>query len=195
VAGRPRTFDEHAVLDRATLLFWQNGYAGTGLAELEQVTGLGRQSLYGAFGDKRALFERVVEHYEVTVLRPGILAVLEAPGSARQNIERLFQIWEQTSSAPEFSGCLVGNCVAEMSARDPELAELLRPKLALIESWLAAALRRAQRQREVSKKIDVEALARTILAMMQGLSVVARANRDPAFVHSVVQSAARLLDA
>src|SRR5688572_658461 len=107
MAGRPRTFDDREVLDRAALLFWQNGYAGTGLADLERATGLGRQSLYGAFGDKRALFEKVIQHYEATVLRPGIRDVLEAPGSARANIERLFELWVQAAGAPDFKGCLV----------------------------------------------------------------------------------------
>jgi len=195
MAGRPRSFDESAVLDRATELFWQRGYGGTGLADLEAVTGLGRQSLYGAFGDKRALFERVVEHYEQTVLRPGILAVLEAPGSARANVERLLALWEGVASAPDFNGCLVGNCVAEMSARDPELLDLLGPKLKMMESWLAAALRRAKAARELPKQLDVEAVARSLLALMQGLSVVARAHRDPVFVRSVVQTARALLDA
>jgi TetR/AcrR family transcriptional repressor of nem operon len=194
MAGRPRTFDEAAVLSQAAALFWQNGYAGTGLSELEQVTGLGRQSLYGAFGDKRALFEKVVEHYEQTVLRPGMLALLEAPGSPRKNVERLIGSWEHIASAPGFNGCLVGNCVAEMSARDPEIADVLAPKLKLMEGWLIAALKRAQREGEVSKHLDVEAVARAILAMMQGISVVARAHRDRAFVRGVAESAVRLLD-
>jgi TetR/AcrR family transcriptional repressor of nem operon len=195
MAGRPRSFDERAVLDRATELFWQRGYGGTGLAELEAVTGLGRQSLYGAFGDKRALFERVVEHYEETVLRPGILAVLEAPGSARANVERLLALWEGVATAPGFNGCLVGNCVAEMSVRDPELLDVLGPKLEMMEGWLVAALRRAKTARELPKQLDVESVARALLALMQGLSVVARVHRDPAFVRSVVQTARGMLDA
>lgn len=175
-------------------LFWRNGYAGTGIADLEEATGLGRQSLYGAFGDKRALFEKVVEHYENAVLRPGLLEVLEAPGSARKNLERMFEIWEQVASSPDFNGCLVGNCVAEMSAREPEVAELLGPKLVMMEGWLRRTLERAQRAGEVPKKLDVKAVARAILAMSQGLSVVARVNRDKSFVRAVVSSAVRLLD-
>ena len=175
-------------------LFWRNGYAGTGIADLERETGLGRQSLYGAFGDKRALFERVVEHYEQTVLRAGLLEVLEAPGSPRANLERLFELWEQVATSQELKGCLVGNCVAEMSTREPEIADLLRPKLLLMEGWLQHTVERAQRAHEVPAHIDAQAVARAILAMSQGLSVVARVHRDKTFVRSVLSSAARLLD-
>src|SRR5213083_2130783 len=98
MAGRPRGFDEAQVLSRAMELFWLKGYAATAIADLEEATGLGRQSLYGAFGDKRGLFEQVVEHYEQTVLRPGLHDVLEAPGSALGNLERVLGYWQQAGS-------------------------------------------------------------------------------------------------
>jgi TetR/AcrR family transcriptional repressor of nem operon len=105
VAGRPRSFDEDQVLDRAMLLFWKKGYEATGLSELEQATGLGRQSLYGAFGDKRALFLRIVERYFERILKPSVVDVLDAPGSGRANIESIFKQWESVAEAPDFHGC------------------------------------------------------------------------------------------
>ena len=61
--ARPRTFDEADVLDRAVQVFWSRGFEGTSIADLEEATGLGRQSLYNAFGDKRHLFLAALEHY------------------------------------------------------------------------------------------------------------------------------------
>src|SRR2546430_2740480 len=46
---RPKSFDEDAVLDQAVNLFWERGYEGTSLADLETHLGLGRQSLYNTF--------------------------------------------------------------------------------------------------------------------------------------------------
>jgi len=176
-------------------LFWRRGYAGTGISELEEATGVGRQSLYGAFGDKRQLFEKVVERYATTVLHPHLRDVLEAPGSPRANLERLFDTWREVVTSPDFNGCLVGNCVAEMSARDPEIADILAPRLEQMETWLRRAIQRARDAGEVSATLDPKAVARAILAMSQGVSVVGRVQRDPSFVRAVVQNAARLLDA
>jgi TetR/AcrR family transcriptional repressor of nem operon len=194
MAGRPRAFDSRQVLDRALALFWRNGYAGTGLSELEAATGLGRQSLYGAFGDKRAFFVSVVDHYVESVLRPGLRDVLEAPGSPRAQLERLFGLWEEAAAAPDFQGCLVGNCVAEMSGRDAALGRVLAAQLELMEGWIRHALERARSAGEVPAQLDVHGVARAILVLSQGLSVVARVRRDPAFFRSVARSAARLLD-
>lgn len=192
MAGRPRAFDIEQVLGLAMGVFWKQGYEATGLVELERATGLGRQSLYGVFGDKRGLFLAVVEHYLERVLQPGF-AVLDAPGSARANLEQVFAAWEAALAAPEFNGCLVGNSVAEFGSRDPELASVLRRKLELMEAAFTRALRRAKREGSVRADLDVKSVARSLLTLAQGLAVVGRAHRDPAFVRSVVQTARELL--
>lgn len=175
------------------LVFWRKGYEATGLVDLEQATGLGRQSLYGAFGDKRGLFLRVIEHYFERVLKPGI-DVLDEPGSARQNLERIFGAWEATAADPEFHGCLVGNSIPEIAAKDPEMSAILLRKLELLEAAFARTLRRAKRDGEIAERVDIKDTARSLLALAQGLAVVARANRDPAFVRGVVRVAHTLLE-
>ncbi|WP_163572862.1 TetR/AcrR family transcriptional regulator [Fodinicola feengrottensis] len=61
--ARPRSFDVEEVLDAATLVFWDKGYAATTPQDLCDATGLGRGSLYNAFVGKRELFDRVLERY------------------------------------------------------------------------------------------------------------------------------------
>ena len=175
-------------------LFWRKGYEATGVADLERATGLGRQSLYGAFGDKRALFLRIVERYFERVLKPYVVDVLDAPGSGRANLERIFQQWEAAAQAAEFHGCLVGNSVPEFGAKDSEMSEVLRRKLELMEAAFMRALRRAKHDGEVNSELDTRATARSLLTIAQGLSVVARVNREPAFVRGVLLTARRLLE-
>jgi TetR/AcrR family transcriptional repressor of nem operon len=182
------------VLDAAMALFWKQGYAGTGVADLEAATKLGRQSLYGAFGDKRALFGRVVDRYFEVVLRPYIIDVLDAPGSARANVERVIHSWEDAAAAPEFNGCLVGNSSSELGLHDPEMAELLRRKLELLEAAFHRALKRAQQAGEIRATLDPRALARSFLVTAQGLSIVCRVNRDRGFVRAVARDALARLD-
>lgn len=63
VQGRPRVFVEQEVLDAAMLVFWEHGYEGSSITQLRNATGLSSASLYGAFGSKEGLFERVIQHY------------------------------------------------------------------------------------------------------------------------------------
>ena len=61
--ARPREFDEDAVLDAAMQCFWARGYEATSVRNLIEKTGITGASLYNAFGDKRALYERALHHY------------------------------------------------------------------------------------------------------------------------------------
>src|SRR5579872_7287735 len=61
--GRPRAYDPDAALSRVMETFWKSGYAGTSLDDLAAATGMNRPSLYAAFGDKRALYVKALEHY------------------------------------------------------------------------------------------------------------------------------------
>src|ERR1700759_4129063 len=87
--ARPRGFDEDEVLDRALSTFWEHGYEGTSIDELVAATGLGRASLYGAFGDKEQIFARAVERY---CARAGAsLTIDEREPSARAALGRLLR--------------------------------------------------------------------------------------------------------
>lgn len=175
-------------------VFWAKGFAATAIADLEHATGLGRQSLYGAFGDKRALYEAVVDFYWQRVLKPGLIDVLDAEGSPRANVERIVRGWEEMVDAEDFNGCLLGNCSSALRPDEAELAELLRHKLKLMEDAFARTIRRAQRQGEVRAELDARATARSLLAIAQGLAVLGRVQRDRSYVRGVVESALRLLD-
>ena len=61
--ARPREFDEEAVLDAAVNCFWAQGYEATSVRDLVEKTGITGASLYNAFGDKRALYRKALDHY------------------------------------------------------------------------------------------------------------------------------------
>ena len=61
--GRPRAYDPQAAIASRGGTFWKAGYAGTWLDDLVAATGMNRPSLYAAFGDKRDLYLKTLEHY------------------------------------------------------------------------------------------------------------------------------------
>src|SRR5215208_5043354 len=61
--GRPRGYDPDAAMTQAIRTFWKAGYSGTSLDDLGGATGMNRPSLYAAFGDKRTLYLKALEHY------------------------------------------------------------------------------------------------------------------------------------
>ena len=51
--ARPKEFESEAALKKAIGVFSEHGYEGTSTDALVQAMGIGRQSLYDTFGDKR----------------------------------------------------------------------------------------------------------------------------------------------
>src|SRR5437660_1442341 len=58
--ARPRKYVERDVIHSAGEVFAVHGLAATTLDDLVRATGLGKQSLYNAFGGKRELFLRAL---------------------------------------------------------------------------------------------------------------------------------------
>src|SRR5713101_4496061 len=61
--GRPRSFDTTVALRAIEERFRMTGYAGTSLDDVAAATGLGRGSIYAAFGDKHEVFMRSLEAF------------------------------------------------------------------------------------------------------------------------------------
>jgi TetR/AcrR family transcriptional repressor of nem operon len=49
MTGRPKTFDERAVIERAQRVFWRRGYSAASTDELLAAMGIGKGSFYLAF--------------------------------------------------------------------------------------------------------------------------------------------------
>jgi TetR/AcrR family transcriptional regulator, transcriptional repressor for nem operon len=119
--GRPRGFDVRDVVEAAKDLFWERGYQGTTLADLEVATGLNRSSLYQAFGTKEALFVSALDAY-VDSFVAARLAGMERPGAKPHDVVGFFRgLAELFRRDPELArrGCMWVNAVAEFAGREP----------------------------------------------------------------------------
>lgn len=103
--------------------FWSHGYGATSPALLGDATGLGRGSLYNAFGSKRELFLRCLDRYdaETTAAAEGLLG---DTADARAAILALFYaVIDADLDGAARRGCLVGNTATELAGSDPEIAD------------------------------------------------------------------------
>jgi TetR/AcrR family transcriptional repressor of nem operon len=191
--ARPREFDEDEVLTRALEVFRARGFEGATLSELERATGLGRGSLYGAFGDKRSLFHKALARYRDTAMQER-LAALEAPGAGRAEILALFAALARNASCDrERKGCLVTNCSVELADRDPDLACEAARCFDRFERAFARALGEAQARGEIASDRDGVRLARLLTVLMEGMLVLARARPDAAWLEDAAHGIDDLL--
>src|SRR5437016_6245784 len=123
--GRPRAFDCDQALDRALQLFWEKGYEGTSLSDLTRALGINRPSLYAAFGNKEALFQKVLDRY-VGGPASFVREALNEP-TARAVAERLLRDAAEAQTDPcHPRGCLLVHGALTCGAEaDPVRRELV----------------------------------------------------------------------
>lgn len=185
--GRPREFDPETVLDKAMNVFWAKGYEATSLDDLCEATGLGRSSLYAAFGDKRTLYLEALGHYESAACEriSAALGCAESPlAGVAEFVDRVIS---DIVSGPGRRGCFIGNCAAELARQDESAATRVRQSLERVQSTFRAALESAQRRGEIAKGADVDALAQFLTAGIQGLRLVGKANPDRATLEAIAR--------
>lgn len=183
--ARPRAFDRAEVLDKATRLFWRRGYGGTSLSDLEAETGIGRTSIYAAFGGKEALFLAAVDHYDATYSIKLRKALVSAR-SVRAGIEGYFDELLKAFDDPGLPlGCLVTNVGVEGDRGTTKLGRKIAASIGRAEDVFYGFLREGQTRGEVGADVDIRALARYYVSVTHGLSTLAKALPNSSAVHDV----------
>ena len=105
MSGRPKEYDDTAVIDAAMDVFWTNGYEASSTQELCERTGLGRGSLYHAFGNKQALYEQALRRYQELGIQAQT-AILNGPGSVKERLRGLLEWGVSANLENPNRGCM-----------------------------------------------------------------------------------------
>ena len=171
--GRPLGFDREAALHQAMLLFWQHGYEGTSVNDLIKAMGITPPSLYTAFGDKKQLFLEAVHRYVSGAVTSD--SIIDKAPTAREAATGLLQasvIGFTGECTP--AGCLLASSTISCSPAAADVQKALAQMRLKIELRLRRKITRdlAIGHRRVT--VDAEALAGHIMAVIQGMSSLAR---------------------
>jgi len=191
--GRPREFDETAVLAAAMECFWRDGYEATSVRDLAARMGIAGASLYNAFGDKRSLFREVMRRYAELSMRERI-ARLESTLPPKQAVRAFLGEIVERSVNGDRRGCLLVNTALEVAPHDPELGAEVAARLGEIEAFFYRAIAAAQADGSVPPDRDPAELARLLLGVTLGVRVLARSKPQRELLEGVVRPALALLD-
>jgi TetR/AcrR family transcriptional regulator, copper-responsive repressor len=189
--GRPRSFDEEAVLDAVTELFWTKGFAAASLDELAAAAGVNRPSLYAALGDKKAMFLKALERFEAGLaaamartLHPSVPLGKGLLGFYRASLDLY-----TSGSSPR--GCLILSAAAPEAAVHADVRGRVQAVLSRIDDAFAARFAAAM-GREAT---DAEVKARAALAsaLLHSLATRTRAGEPRQQLDQMVADAVILL--
>jgi TetR/AcrR family transcriptional repressor of nem operon len=191
--ARPREFDEKTVLDAAVQCFWARGYEATSVRDLIEKTGITGASLYNAFGDKRALYQRALDHYVEDSLvdrirRCEALAPREAIGAFFAEIVR------RSLDDHQHKGCMLVNAALDVAPNDLGFQRIVAAVLIRIEQFFLGRINAGQADRTITRSLAAKTLAQHLLGVLMGVRVLARVRPERALLDGVVSGALALLD-
>ncbi len=184
--GRPRQFEDKEIIDAAITVFSSNGYAGTSAQNLCDVTGLGRGSLYNAFGSKQALYEQaLLRSHEQTMAAQ--LSILTQPGLFKERLRSLL-LWgiAEDLSQSEQREAMVLFSALEIGDKDQVVSSLNLEYRQRLENSLLTVFAEGQANGEFSTRASALEMARGFLAGYYGLRVLNKNTSDKSFLEDVV---------
>jgi len=170
--GRPRSFDELEALQKATQVFWSKGYDGVTIDDLVAGMGVGRPSLYAVFGDKRAIFLRVLRAYAETKGALAAKALFSRPtlrDSLAAFLRHAVETATEEGSAP---GCLLV-CVAPL-VDDAEVRQFLQNAAASAVALVERRFRDGISAGEIPSDFPVSVRAMQVTDFARGLTMRAQ---------------------
>jgi TetR/AcrR family transcriptional repressor of nem operon len=186
--GRPKSFEPDVVVAQAMETFWTKGYADTSPADLAEATGVGKGSLYHAFGSKRELFDKALELYcqtgaEVTE------EVLTQPGTAKERFRAyLVMLVDRDLDGPVRRGCLAQNTATEFAGQDdPATRRVYRMEEVMVRLF-ADRIEQGQRDGDVDPGLDAKAQALYLQTVLAGLRTMAL-TFDRTELHRIIDTA------
>ena len=186
--ARPREFDTDAALDGAIAVFREHGFEGTSAQMLVDAMGIGRQSLYAAFGDKWQLYCSAARRYGMGECAAHFDA-LRSGARAIDGIYAMLRRVVETADQP----CLSVSSIYEFGASRPDLKEINAVLATSFRGAVAARVRDAQREGDVATGLHPEAVAEFLIANIAGIRVAGRGGADRASLTSLADMALRAL--
>lgn len=177
---RPREFDEAEVISAARDEFWSRGYAGTSVDDLTAATGLGKGSLYGAFGDKHGLYLRALDDFIADSMHNVRRQLQDPRRDAYDRLVRHVRAEAKAVAADKaLRGCMIAKSAAELSATDPAVERAVERAYGEWCTLLADCIEQAQRDGSIDEDRDPRALATMLLGFLRGLEALRKGGVKP----------------
>ncbi len=188
--GRPLSFDRDAALREAMLVFWRHGYETSSVADLTAAMGITTPSLYTAFGDKKQLFLEAVRLYagDPAAISAVVAAAPTAHAAAHDLLHAAARAYTGMTTP---RGCLLASATATGSVASADVQRTVADVRHNVQGALRDRIERDISEHVLPRETDPEGLSGMVMAVMQGLSVMARDGGDRASLLAIVSVALR----
>lgn len=183
-------FDQARTLERALRLFWRQGEAATSIGDLVEATGVGRSSLYNAYGSKQGLYLAALSRYLDVHSQPAFDRLV-ADGRGLPAVSEFFDelVRARCGGAHARWGCMATNAHLDAARAQPAVRKLLAEHRRRLHAALRTALEVAARTGHLAPAADLDACAEQLGLLAYGINMRSRGGAPEDELRRGVQAA------
>ena len=186
--ARVKEFDRDQAVRRAAEVFWDKGFERASTEDLLRAMGIGRQSMYDTFGDKRSLYLEALRDYQAWA-GADLLDRLRGAASPLAALGDVLLAVARQRARDRDRGCLAVNAATEFGRTDPGVSAFVDAGVTLCQATFERVLAEAKRTGEVRADLDERAAARFLHATLVGMRVSARSGAPAEVLHDIATTA------
>jgi TetR/AcrR family transcriptional repressor of nem operon len=168
------------ILEVATRLMAVRGYHRTPLDDVLRESGAGKGNFYHYFRSKEdlgyAILDRLFDRFEARTLAPIFRDHTRSPlGQVEAFLDEILATQRLRKCV---GGCPIGNLATELADTHEGFRQRLADGFEQWRQYLAAALTRARALGDLAADVDPEALARFLIAGIEGAILLTKVQKD-----------------
>ena len=185
--GRPREFDPEEALEAATAVFWKHSYSGTQVDKVAAAMGMSKPSVYAAFGSKSDIYLATLDSFCEGLLS----AVDNASKSKKPAKDTLVDFFEMEidfycqDTPPR--GCFLFCTAPAETANNPKIQKKLASMIQKIDRGFVKLINQAKEKGELTAELDSESMAVNLQAILQTITIRARAGESAKSLKNVTR--------
>jgi TetR/AcrR family transcriptional regulator, transcriptional repressor for nem operon len=177
------------IIEKSAALFNQQGYAGSSMSDIMQVTGLQKGGIYNHFLSKDDLALQAFD-YAISQIKQ---RYREAWGSKQHSIERLqaiisvFRVYIDNPEHPIIKGgCPLLNTAVESDDAHPALKARAKQAMNSWRDLFSGIMRKGIKKGEIQPNINVDEVASIIISTLEGSVMMSKLCDDAIHIERAI---------
>ncbi|RYY61031.1 MAG: TetR/AcrR family transcriptional regulator [Chitinophagaceae bacterium] len=182
------------IIERTAPVFNKKGYAGTSMSDLTAATGLTKGSIYGNFEDKDAVAIAAFD-YNLKKVNALFSAEMAKETSMRDKLLVYVRLYSRFPKYPfPEGGCPVMNTGIESDDTHPALRARAGEALVGWKNQISDLVRKGIKTGEFKFVKDAEQAGLTILALIEGATMIAGTTGNAAYRTAIMRSLKTMIE-
>lgn len=174
------------IIQQAAVVFNQQGYAGSSIADIMQATGLKKGGIYNHFSSKDELAVAAFD-YAVSLMSQQIWSAVKTKSNAVERLQALVSSYlAYVEAPPVMGGCPILNTAIEVDDTDSPLRDRA---IAAMSSWRSLIVRIIQKgikKNEIPATVEPDTIATIIICTIEGAIMMTQLEKNPVHLQRAI---------